>query len=267
MPHEPIPVDWDQINEAMQRPDFQQRWALPVHDAEIPMPLPQFRGFTKSAMVTAITNNNPEVWEKLLYAVDEIYETDCLIAGGAVRDHLLGIPAKDIDIFVNYNHGDARDKAAELGWGEAYEVQGRGYGRKGKEENFGAFRVLEFVPSIVGGSVQLIFKPGETGEAYENDVVSRFDLDITKSSYYNGRIQDTDMAKTDRDNKTITFCGEGDAAKSYGRCQRFVERAKSYGMDFKPVGFKKMEDIVAEKIKKAAEQVAIYEKFLGKKGW
>src|SRR5688572_21236605 len=45
--------------------------------------------------------NGPELWDKILYAVREVYEPNyACIAGGAVRDYLLGKPSKDIDVFV-----------------------------------------------------------------------------------------------------------------------------------------------------------------------
>ena len=202
--------------------------------------------------VAAVMNNRPEIWDRLLYAVSEIYETDCIIAGGAVRDYLLGLPAKDIDIFVNHvPSDDAILKAEELGWGRVHQA-----GDPGRYGNAKALGVIDACPNFVGGAVQLIFKLGDNPGQYENDIVSKFDLDIVKSSYYNGRIEDTDMAKTDRDNKTVTFCGDGDPKQSFDRADRFVKRAKEHGQEFKMVGFKKMEDIIAAKVAKAAEKAA-----------
>jgi hypothetical protein len=44
-----------------------------------------------------VGRNGPALWETLLEATDE---SETLIAGGCIRDYLLGLEPKDIDIFV-----------------------------------------------------------------------------------------------------------------------------------------------------------------------
>src|SRR5689334_19040376 len=65
----------------------------------------------------------PELWDQLLEGVREIYEPEYVcVAGGAVRDHLLKVPPKDVDIFMycpkieGANAGDLTDLGQCLGW-------------------------------------------------------------------------------------------------------------------------------------------------------
>lgn len=50
----------------------------------------------------------PEAWRELLTKVQTVFP-EAIIGGGALRDHYLGAPVKDIDIFVR-----SRDNEAEL---------------------------------------------------------------------------------------------------------------------------------------------------------
>ena len=48
-----------------------------------------------------LTVNGPVLWNHLLSYVHEHLDKDAVIAGGAIRDFVLGIEPRDIDIFVN----------------------------------------------------------------------------------------------------------------------------------------------------------------------
>jgi hypothetical protein len=45
--------------------------------------------------------NGPELWDRLLKLVRPIFGDDAVIAGGCIRDWRMGLPVKDIDVFVN----------------------------------------------------------------------------------------------------------------------------------------------------------------------
>jgi len=44
--------------------------------------------------------NIPPAWEQARYEISKLFSKLAVIAGGAVRDHLLGIPHNDLDIFI-----------------------------------------------------------------------------------------------------------------------------------------------------------------------
>src|SRR5687768_10379559 len=87
--------------------------------------------------------NGPELWDKLLEAVKEVYEPEfCCIAGGAVRDYALGKDPKDIDIFVkmgkeDYSRGQCIEEAEYLGWKNIQPV-GKQYGQNNNQIVFRA---------------------------------------------------------------------------------------------------------------------------------
>jgi len=187
-----------------------------------------------------LIENGPPYWNKLLSSVSEIFETRCFIGGGAIRDFLLDIPPKDIDIFVNpckdTDIEGLKTQCEELGWGPAHQVKGSGYDGK-EREGMDALSVFDLRPSSSPWTLQLIFVKGDV-ENYVQDVVSRFDLDICKSAYYNGdngpEMFDSDPAQTDRNNKTITYSLEGPPLnKSIQRAKRIQARFKEFGLEFK----------------------------------
>lgn len=184
--------------------------------------------------------NGPDYWSSLLENVDEIFGTTSFIGGGAVRDHLLGVLPKDIDIFIHpldFTRDDLSNMCEELGWGRAAHVHGEEYLKNGSHGEISAFSVYELYPKSSPVPVQLIFKMASK-DNYLHDVLSQFDLDICKSAYYNGTIVDTEVAKDDRERKTITYRGEKlPSAKTAARAFRIRNHLEmSSGKNFKFVG-------------------------------
>lgn len=75
-----------------------------------------------------MSQNGPELWDKLLEAVGN---PEAVLAGGAIRDYCLGVAPKDYDLFVGGDRGDLiaccdRLESAGLGimrmlaWGGGY---------------------------------------------------------------------------------------------------------------------------------------------------
>jgi hypothetical protein len=97
-------------------------------------------------------DNGPTLWTTLLSSVREIYETEAIVAGGAVRDYNMDKPVKDIDIFLNTDADTLLDRTPELGFGPYSHVyeQKKAYDRQIIED------VINF--QVLGHDVQLIAK-------------------------------------------------------------------------------------------------------------
>jgi hypothetical protein len=104
----------------------------------------------------------PSKWEKIRnLTAQKAHPHDVVIAGGAIRDHLLGIPAKDLDLFV-------LDIAAE----EANQRFGSVL------SNYGVARNVH--KTINGISCDIIFLDCEKTA---QEVLNRFDLGICKVAW------------------------------------------------------------------------------------
>jgi len=196
--------------------------------------------------------NGPEYWDKLLYAVREIYECEAIVAGGAVRDHLLGFDPKDIDIFVNYTN-DPLELSEELGWGHPKQIGNRG--RRNPYANIKGKivqNVLEFYPSTSPVPVQLIFTKKPLDGDFTENTLNMFDFHICKSAY-DGKMYDTEVAQQERLAKTFTYSGPEDEENKEKSMQRF-ESFKQRHPEFKVVGLNNIEKVLEEKQKKAKEQ-------------
>jgi hypothetical protein len=104
----------------------------------------------------------PQKWEKTRYLIaQKAHPHDVVIAGGAIRDHLLGIPAKDLDLFVlniGAEEANQRFDAVLSDYGDARNVH-----------------------KIINGlSCDMIFLDcAKTAQ----DVLNRFDLGICKVAW------------------------------------------------------------------------------------
>jgi hypothetical protein len=128
--------------------------------------------------------NGPELWQKLLDAVKEIFEVGFAgVAGGAVRDYLCGVDAKDIDIFVDLDKDmtieELLEEADQLGWGKL-QHRPSPYGEGGSTV-FDAF--------VFGRPVQLICVGTDTLEEH----LDTFDYYINQC-WYDGEIHKTAKA-------------------------------------------------------------------------
>ncbi len=60
--------------------------------------------------------NGEELYRTLLGNVKEIYDVEGMIAGGALRDLKVGVPSKDIDLFLPLTLKEFEEAKDELGW-------------------------------------------------------------------------------------------------------------------------------------------------------
>ena len=140
-----------------------------------------------------ITNNStslsipkpiPREWENLRRKVASEAGRHAIIAGGAIRDHILGLPVKDIDIFVL---GMSAESAKEIFGADIIEYAG-------VEEAKHQYR------SQNGLTVDLVFSK------YNNvqEVLEHFDLGICRVAWDGWDYVLTDDLEFDRHNLKLT---------------------------------------------------------------
>jgi hypothetical protein len=148
--------------------------------------------------------NGPALWNKVLYAVREIFEAQyCCVAGGAVRDYICGLPAKDMDVFVNLREGSYKSKdlvelGQELGWGEVQQVRHIEPYAKDKEFGKNGNQVI-FKGRLDGYEIDFIVAPRDPEQ-----IVKGFDFHINECWYDGERIQQTKEAVIDTAKKQWT---------------------------------------------------------------
>ena len=157
--------------------------------------------------------NGPGFWSKLLTEFEETNRTaNALVSGGCIRDWMLGLTPKDIDIFynlprdrvVNYPNGWELDPVVQANWTD-YGV-----------EDSPIVRITDMI--VEDTKVQLVQTATNT-----YDHVEHFDSNITKGLYdrLGGLALPTEMLR-DLENKTVTV--KKDRDRSRQRAQRFIEK-------------------------------------------
>jgi hypothetical protein len=126
----------------------------------------------------------PPEWENLRRSVSSAAGRHAIIAGGAIRDHLLGIPIKDIDVFVL---GMTADAAKAIFKAEIIEYAG-------VEEARHQYQTIE------GLRADLCFSRFDNVD----EVLSSFDLGICRVAWDGWKYVLTEDFQRDRDEKTIT---------------------------------------------------------------
>lgn len=253
---QPVAV-WDLVIRNIPRdgnPDDEDEW---VH--EPPVAAPRGINFGEMAVAPAAgiqprkerMENGPDLWKFLLGNIQEVYGCDAVIAGGAVRDHFLGIPINDVDIFIDHNFPEVvRDAMPELNFGPGMNASDPQYQQSDAEIK----GVWEFW-DVKGNKINLIARPIPKQD-YPKPLLDTFDFNICKSAFYidaggNPTLYDDPMAAVDRGLKTFTYVGsdtEASKLKSKARFQKFISRTK---LDFK-LEMHDIEDIL--KRKKEAEE-------------
>lgn len=152
-----------------------------------------------------------------------------VIAGGAVRDHFLGVSAKDIDILVDAESADELEQAAlrldgfdvDLLDGTEYE-EAPDWVRAVRGVLDGTFEYAAFLHDI---HVQIIARPDKnfSGET----LVANFDFALTKCWFDGETVHCSPEAQADRTAKTVTLTRWNSPEHveiSYQRFRRFNER-------------------------------------------
>lgn len=149
----------------------------------------------------AANENGPALWAKILQPIQATLGSG-VIAGGAVRDHLLGVDAKDIDVFVDVQSAETLTDAIP-----ALEALGFSFALMDHAEYEHAPDWVTAVRGVLDGlfgdvPVQVIARPtvGFCGEK----VVANFDFAITQC-WFDGELHDTPAAAKDRASKVVTL--------------------------------------------------------------
>lgn len=167
--------------------------------------------------------NGPRLWTNILNQIPG----DRVIAGGCVRDWMLGVPEKDIDVFYNNVPGEG-DFVLRNGWRLAEDqVQ--------QDENH------EYVGiNGIRGIVDAIYQDHRVQLIRLNDdinlgrYITNFDISICKGSFrvFEGLLIPAPMAR-DLEEKQI-FC-EGQTNQTSVRARRFLEKIGQYEQGWKVI--------------------------------
>lgn len=178
--------------------------------------------------------NGPELWRAILAEMP----TGAVVAGGAVRDFLLGYEPKDIDVFmaippiskepIPFPNLSDPFVIGDLELGDPRHGLLRIDAEHERFEEYTAVSNIVCVSSgrLLGWRVDAIdlddFEGGEK-------LVTQFDFGITRC-WFDGEIHDTPEAKLDRESRTITLLLNARRERSLARFERLKTR---WGDDWK----------------------------------
>jgi hypothetical protein len=174
------------------------------------------------------------LWRNILRDVRPVFGLSAVIAGGCIRDYALGIPCKDIDVFVDsrdlsdfcnklarlmvhtdfasLDHINYRDKLSD----SEYEQWDNGEGELiGCAEGYYLFDGERHLINIVARR-DLAQGP--------DALISRFDMGIVQAYFDGERRVYSDAFKTDYANSTATLMRADTRDLSFKRYQRFDAR-------------------------------------------
>ena len=149
--------------------------------------------------------NNPDLWRTILAKVP-----GGIIAGGAVRDYLLGVEAKDIDVFVPLSWNSPTGFAEWFSHPDAEEYE--------MTDHVG----FVMQQKIEGVTVDLI---GISLEPFTGVVlINTFDFGICRSWFDGDQIHDTFEAMHDREKGRVTVMLDSRPERLLQRFLRFNAR-------------------------------------------
>lgn len=150
--------------------------------------------------------NGPALWQAIL---DALPVRSAVIAGGAVRDYLLGVVPKDLDIFL-----PSEDYGIPFGFDSLGDD---------RREEYAALPIIDVVTRgvIAGHQIDLI---GIHGMTDGHQLMETFDFGVTRCWFQDGVIHDTLEAIQDRDRRTVTMLLDDRTERSVQRFERFNER-------------------------------------------
>lgn len=174
---------------------------------------------------TPICRNGPALWETLL---EELAVDGAVVAGGCIRDYLLGFEPKDIDIFVPvtnrqefeefiYSLNDSPLWSVELIEGEEYRVH----------DPHSIIGVAE--GEALGLPVNIVARCSHIEGAWE--LINSFDYGILQWSFQSTDtgIVATTAALMDLANRTATLTHDGTYEQSLDRYARWLKRVTPVG--------------------------------------
>lgn len=170
--------------------------------------------------VPVILPNGPELWSAILC----VMPVGSVIAGGAVRDYLLGIKPKDIDVFSDITA--ERAAPSEQEHGIVYSDPRFGlYRIENEYERFEEYAAVSNIACVSSGQLlgrrvdHVIIEGFTNGE----DLVAGFDFGLNRC-WFDGEIHDTEQAQHDRESRTATLLLTDRVERSATRFQRLNER-------------------------------------------
>lgn len=157
--------------------------------------------------VTPVLANGPELWAAILSRMP----SGAIVAGGAVRDFLLGVQPKDIDVFC---------PTEALGLFDFTGFEPLGEDRR---EEYEALSFIDLVQRTRMHGVQVdlvgVYMQGWSPSA----LVETFDFGITRSWFDGEAIHDTAEAGYDRSSNVVTLLIPGRPERAAARFARFNE--------------------------------------------
>lgn len=159
--------------------------------------------------------NGPELWDAVREAALSVF-SDALVAGGCIRDYRLGVPPKDIDVFVAgpsalIVHPDFVHQPVPSDRREEYE--GRPYVRFVDDYDFHGIHV-----QVIG-----FYTDDEVVAVHGPTLVGDFDFGITRA-WYDGQIHETPEFEKDLQDSTITVLRNDRPERAATRARRFMDR-------------------------------------------
>ncbi len=173
--------------------------------------------------------NGPNLWRAILAEMPE----GAIVAGGAVRDFLLGYEPKDIDVFMAIppvssepipfpDLGAASPALCDVEFGDPRHGLLRIENTHERYEEYTAVSNIVCVSSgtLLGWRVDAVdlddFEGGQR-------LASQFDFGITRC-WFDGEIHDTPEARHDRENHCVTLLLDARRERSIARFERLKER-------------------------------------------
>jgi hypothetical protein len=163
--------------------------------------------------------NGPQLWDTILAALKPTFPS-AVIAGGAVRDYLLGVEPKDIDVFVNANLTKLSVRIEDFDF--VRMEPNIEYEHWTEDQKHPVAGVLDghYLPTNI--PVQLIGRPHEGFSA--KSLVNDFDIGITQCWYDGDGVCETSACAADHENMTLTILRNG----SVRALERSKERAARF---------------------------------------
>ncbi|ALF01647.1 tRNA nucleotidyltransferase [Caulobacter phage Percy] len=187
-------------------------------------------------MVVRRLRNGPDLWAALLEDLVPIFGGDTIVAGGAVRDFMLGLEPKDIDIWVNerdlvgMQHKMRRlheDQYLRWNWYLKEMEDGDPDYNGSIGDNLLIWEgEAVYKPQVGEGAVHMAINVIACPEHVDGieAVVDRFDMDICQWWFSGGMIHQTPAALAALDNRTATVIRGHDHSRADRRFANFNAR-------------------------------------------
>ncbi|MDR7061215.1 MULTISPECIES: hypothetical protein [unclassified Sphingopyxis] len=149
--------------------------------------------------------NGPELWDQIL-----AFFPGAVIGGGAVRDYLLGVEPKDIDVFAYSADLDIPTNFASLD--------------SDRREEYEALGFIDIVTraTLAGYQVDLV---GINMFSTPDALIESFDFGVSRCAYTTERgIIDTPECRSDRENRTVSILLDDRLIRGRRRFERFNDR-------------------------------------------